>query len=385
MSIGCLPSNHRIIAYLDTCLSGSSKSIFTDELGPEMVFNQLSQKVKGQGDLWLDNQVDTRHSLDGIEAKIPGSWPGGANFAMALTHDVDFITSTTPHLYFIRRLHRLFAGRGPRWDGFKGVLGSFYRLCTEIPRRERYGDLANWMKLENSKGLRSTFFFLPYGDGGLHIYDGDYRFEDKIRFDGRPVRVSEAIKEMSDAGWEIGLHGTIQSASTPGLLKRQKALLESIIQVPIVSVRQHFLTYDPELTPNLQMEAGFQFDSTHGLNQKWGFPSGTSRAYPLWGSATQQALNIIELPLGMMDTAERLPQAGKCSLAKSVREAFSMVSEVERRRGVLVMNWHPHYWSMGIAKEVFEAVVDEGLQRRAYIGPLKSVGEHAWFLRGFLC
>lgn len=368
-----------ITLYVDACLRrlGGLDSI-EGEPDYHRVFVALTQQQKGAGDLWLDDWVAGAESGADQPSSTPRAfWPGGAPFAVALTHDVDFITSSTPHLYFFRRLQRVLFGQGSRMEGLKFALGSLYRMCTEIPRRERYGDLADWMKLEDDKGVRSTFFFLPYGDGGLHIYDGDYRYEDRIRFDGRQVRISEAIKAIAEAGWEIGLHGSIQSAHLPGLLAQQKRELEEIVQAPVVSVRQHFLSFEPDLTPSLQAGAGFRFDSTHGLNQRWGFPSGTCHAYPLWNAVKKEATAVLEIPMGLMDTARKLPTAIDSDLEGVMEEAFRVMTIVERRGGVLVMNWHPHYWFTGLARIVYSNLVEEGRSRGAFMGPLRVIGEHA--------
>jgi peptidoglycan/xylan/chitin deacetylase (PgdA/CDA1 family) len=231
------------------------------------------------------------------------------------------------------------------------------------------------MKLEDAKGVRSTFFFLPYGDGALHICDGDYRLEDRIGFDGRLVRISDVIKAIADAGWEIGLHGTIRSARTPGLLARQKQQLEAIIQGPVVSVRQHYLSYDSDLTPGLQAAAGFWFDSTHGFGEHWGFPAGTCHPYHLWDPLRQAATDLLEFPMAMMDTARRLPQRTLHEMEGLLREAYTIMSAVSQHQGTLVLNWHPNYWSMGIAKETYDLLVDESLRRGAFVGPLRAVGE----------
>lgn len=368
-----------IINYVDTCLEMIGWNGL--HVGPkpdyERVFSQITQQTKGGGDLWLDDWVSAARERNTEEVSTPSAWPNGAPFAIALTHDVDFATSTMPHIYFLRRLQRLLLGKGSRLKGLRGVLGSLYRILSDIPRRERYGDLADWMKFEEARGVRSTFFFLPYGDGGLHINDGDYRFEDKIHFDGKKVQISDAIKAISDAGWEIGLHGTIQSARINGLLAKQKRQLEEITRVPLVSVRQHYLTYDPALTPSLQAAAGFHFDSTHGFNAKWGFPSGTCHPYPLWDASLGRPSSMVELPMSIMEVSKGLHKAPNETISCLLGEAYGIMSEVERSCGVLVMNWHPHYWSLGLARQIYQDLVNEGLRRGAFIGTLRSVGERA--------
>lgn len=340
------------------------------------IFQQLTRQTTTAATLRLDDWLEQHTFPVTVHDVHRTPWPGDAPFAVALSHDVDFVTSRAQHLYVFRRLHRLVRGAGPKTDGIMKFLGSLYRLLTEIRPIERYGDLADWMKLEERYGVRSTFFFLPYGDGGLHINDGDYRFQDKIVFNNRKVAVTDAIREIAASGWEIGLHGTILSATQPGLLTAQKRMLESIIRMPIMSVRQHYLAYDPNRTPHLFHLAGIRFDSTHGLNRDWGFPTGTAHPYPLWDSELSQPLSILELPLAIMDTAMGLPEKRESDRSAIIGLLDEMISCTARHNGVLVLNWHPNYWTMGISRTLYEYALQTSVEKGAYIDCLKNVGSY---------
>lgn len=328
-------------------------------------FEALRFQVRGSGDHWLDRFRGKARLQRASEV---------APMALALSHDVDFVTSRTPLRTLRRRIQRLLLGKGPLGYGVKSALGSLYRALTEFPRRERYGDLSEWMDLEDSRGLRSTFFFLPYGDGGLHVYDGDYRFSDRILFDGRMVRLAEVVRELHQGGWEIGLHGTIRSATEPGLLARQKGEIERIISAPIVSVRQHYLRYEPEITPHLQASAGFRFDSTHGLNDAFGAPTGTSHPYALWDPVRKVRSPLMELPLLAMDSSMQTSQRQEEGRGELIRALEGVFNQVQEARGILVANWHPHYLPEGLTRESYEWVMDTALARGAFVGTIREVG-----------
>lgn len=332
----------------------------------------LRQEAKGGGPPMSDRLLRLDDEVVAAAQEAEPNMKG--RLKVALTHDVDFITSQSPERYAVRRLRRVLSGFGPIGVGVRAALGSVVRVITDLPRHERYCDLADWLRAEADLGVRSTFFFLPYEDEFPHILDGDYRYSDRITFDGCRITVAEAIRAIAHAGWEIGLHGTIRSATVPGLLARQKADLEAIIKQPVESVRQHYLSYVPAITPRLMSDAGFLYDSSHGLNRGWGFPSATTRAYPLWDIGTHSATKVTELPMTMMDTARGLPKAGVQTRFAHVRVGVDLMTEALRRAGIVVMNWHPHYWPNGTCRDVFFDLVREARRLRATVAPLREVG-----------
>lgn len=309
------------------------------------IFTSLTEGTQpvGKPPTWIDDLI---RQIRGKE------WPAPP-LNLCLTHDVDFTTSRDQGLKFLRRLNRALTGDGPRHRALLTALGSLARLLTQPRAGERYGDFMDWLRLEDRYGYRSTFFFLPYPVAHPHVLDGDYRFSDRVKFDGRLVKVSEMMREISDAGWEVGLHGTINSASMDGLLRQQKAMVEQAIGREVVCVRQHFLRRTHGVTHRLQAEAGFKVDSTVGHTRAIGLSVGTSHPYPAWDSNMQSQLPLVEVPLIAMDTPLLIRGIATTGPAEAIKALRAVGTGIASAGGVFCLNWHPHNLPVSELQEVY--------------------------------
>src|SRR5205823_56229 len=103
-----------------------------------------------------------------------------------------------------------------------------------------------------------------------------YDFDDPCRFRGERTSVREVIRTLYREGFDVGLHGSYNSALTPGQLAREKAALEKATGIRTKATRQHFVHWDVRTTPHLQANADFSADSTLGFNRNIGLRAGTS-------------------------------------------------------------------------------------------------------------
>ncbi|MBK9796360.1 MAG: hypothetical protein IPP58_07660 [Holophagaceae bacterium] len=327
------------------CRSMGVESLSIEDPVLDQVFSALSEgKVpEGKPPTWIDTLVE---DLRGIHQKPPP-------LRLCLSHDVDFTTSRDQGRKFIRRMSRALAGEGPKRRAWMNALGSLARLLTGPMARERYGDFMDWLRLEERFGYRSTFFFLPYPDTHPHVLDGDYRFSDRVRFDNRVIRVADMMKEIALAGWEIGLHGTYNSATQKGMLKRQKESVEDIIGREVRSVRQHYLNHVPGLTHQLQAEAGFRVDSTIGHTRAIGLKMGTSHPHRLWDAKAQRALPLVEVPLIAMDTPLLILGLEQQGSQDAMDQLRRIGEGIAASGGVFCLNWHPHNLPMPELQEIY--------------------------------
>jgi len=321
------------------------------------VFRGLADGVvpEGKPPTWIDDLVT---QLRGNRGVLPRP-------RLCLSHDVDFTTSRDQGRKFIRRVSRGLAGEGSKKHALITALGSLVRMVTEPLGSERYGDFMDWLRLEERFGFRSTFFFLPYPDAHPHVLDGDYRFTDRVRFDNRSIRVSDMIREIASAGWEVGLHGTYNSATLPGLLRRQKESIERIIGREILSVRQHFLNHAPGLTHRLQVEAGFQVDSTIGHTRAIGLKMGTSHPYRLWDAENQRPHALVEVPLIAMDTPILLMGLTRRGPAWAIDDLKRIGGGIAASGGVFCLNWHPHNLPVPQLQEIYTELLSWSRDRQA--------------------
>lgn len=315
----------------------------------------------------LDESLQQLHS--GVHfsgANRRPAWPDGHSFALCLTHDVDFISSTAQGRKFVRRLSRAIRGDGPRAVPLRAAAGSIYRLFTGVVEGERLGDYGDWLAMEARHGFRSTFYFFPSTLSRPHAYDCDYHFDDPMVFQGRSLRAADVMRVMADAGWEVGLHGSYHSATYPGLLDEQRREVEMALQRPVRSVRQHYLRYDAAVTPRLQAAAGLVCDSTQGFNRITGFRAGTSFPYWCWDASAGDALPLLEIPLSVMDVALFASIDAKNAEAAAVEQCIAVMDAVQAVGGCMVLNWHPNYLTTPMFRSVYAALLEEGKHRNAW-------------------
>lgn len=321
---------------------------------------------------WLDSQV-----LGQVNLPRKSIWPEGKTFALCLTHDIDGIRTEITARERTRRLVRLVRSQSSGLNTIRfayTLAGILKSVVKNLLFSSKDFDFYDIIKMESEHGFHSTFFVISEEKLVPHFYDCFYSFSDLTRYAGRYCRLSDAMKEMIGAGWEIGIHGTYHSALQPGLLKKEKEAIEDATGERVVSARQHWLHYDTDRTPDILDEAGILADSTHGFNRNIGFRAGTSFCYRLYSHASNRLLNVVEIPQHVMDvslfSANSLEYDEKMARVHISR----LMDDVQRVGGVLTLNWHPQLWeSMPHLRRVFEWCLQEGERRNAYGCSVKEV------------
>jgi peptidoglycan/xylan/chitin deacetylase (PgdA/CDA1 family) len=267
---------------------------------------------------------------------------------IALTHDVDRTRKT--YQYFTRFMKSLSQGN------FKEAL---YHITPQF-KKEPYWNVYDIASLEDSYGLRSTFFILdesirynPFKPKTFVLAIGRYNmFEPKIK---------EAILYLDSKGWEIGLHGSFLSYNNKELLGREKLRLESIVGHQVIGTRQHHLNMD-ETTWRIQEELGFQYDSTWGFNKDIGIKEGRIRPF----HPNQSEFTVY--PLSVMDI---------CFMGIAEKERWErmqqLMDEIEKNDAILVVNFHHRVYNEREYpgyKAAYARIIETGLKRGATIAPL---------------
>ena len=236
----------------------------------------------------------------------------------------------------------------------------------------------HWLAAEAAVGARSTFFFWPGWSsvGKHHGTDCTYEMTDRIVFDGQRCTVAEMIREIDRRGWEIGLHPSWYSFDNAEEMKRQKAALETALGKDVVSVRQHYLHYDIRVTPRVQAEAGFKYDSTLGFNDNVGFRFGTCHPWRLYDLKAEKELPIVEIPLIIQDGAMLNPVKGMRLDEEAAFQYVMQITEaVERVGGVLTLLWHPNAVINPPWWRVYLRSLEYLQKKNAWFGSVRKIGE----------
>lgn len=309
-------------------------------------------------------------------------WPNKAPFALCLTHDVDIL-----HKYN-REFAPVVEGAGRVWRGDDRLRVSVRtaKLAAEwmaarvgmLPRVDPLWRMDEWTDVEDRFGFRSSFLFVPEHLTHTHFFDMTYRYSDRLRYRGRMMRVRDMMRDILNAGFDVGLHGSYFSHVDATVLKEQKDQIERAIESPVITTRQHYLHFDVVKTPRAQAAAGLRCDSTQGFNTTIGYRAGTSLPYWCWDHVEEQPLPLLQVPMIFHDVAFFEPGAMNLSLEVVEKEIQVAMDEVERHGGCLTVNWHPNritdhrYWTS------YRLLLEEAKRRGAWGCSLRQI--YDWWL-----
>lgn len=253
-------------------------------------------------------------------------WPGGADYAVLLSHDVDFIPAGTFDVLkqgaktIARHLLRQ---RDPA-DAARAGLG----LARALVRgRDPYGCLPEIMARETALGVAASF---QVAVGRRHPNDVNYRIED----DG----VRDYLRAIVDCGFELCLHGSFRSTENPQWYVDEAALLSERLGRPIGS-RQHFLSFDYDALFAAQERAGIEFDMSMGYPDACGPRAGFSYPYFPYCLEEDRPYTVLQVSLFLMDVTLR----GYLDLrpAPAWERIQYELGRLKTKRGAVSVVWHP--------------------------------------------
>jgi hypothetical protein len=280
----------------------------------------------------LDEELLAREPTVGESLR----WPNGCKFAALLSHDVD---GTREHSR--EQLARLIISQFS--DAQKKIekLRSLSSVTGLRHRPSRRDLISPWLQAEQEKGFSSSFFVFATAVAPRHPRDLHYIWKDLMPFEGKLQSIQSVFSQVASRGWEVGLHGSIESAFTPGMLETQRLDIERAIGAPVVSGRQHNLQFGAAVTPDLIAESGLQVDCTLGSNRTVFFRTGTSYPHRLWSVGKKRWLDVLEIPLVLHDGALLRGDNLDLSPDAAFRFCRKVIERVAAVRGVVSLLWHP--------------------------------------------
>jgi peptidoglycan/xylan/chitin deacetylase (PgdA/CDA1 family) len=210
------------------------------------------------------------------------------------------------------------------------ALGGFGHALSRRP--DPYWNFEKVMELEARAGYRSTFFFVPEAASA----DRDPPYE----LDTPPLR--QLLVRLGAGGWEVGVHGNYDSHLDAASLRAQREKLERVWGEQVRGVRQHYLRLEVPETFRAQMEAGFAYDGTVGYRSHVGFRAGAAFPFHPFDPTTGQKMDLLELPLAVMDGP--LFWQLKLSPSEASARTLALLDRVRSVGGLAVLLWHQRAW-----------------------------------------
>jgi hypothetical protein len=253
-------------------------------------------------------------------------WPDGARYAIVLSHDVDFLPSGPVDIArqgAKTALRHLLRERDPA-DALRAMAG-LAGAC--LSGRDPYGCVPEIIERERALGVRSSF---QVAVGHRHAHDVNYRIEDD--------RVRDYLRSITDAGFDLCLHGSVRSTENPAWYVEEAALLESRLGRPRGS-RQHFLSFDYDALFSAQEKAGIHYDMSMGFPDQIGPRAGFSHPYFPYCIEHDRPYDVLQISLFLMDVTLRGYMGLKLPAAwQAIDQTLDRLSHAG---GCVSAVWHP--------------------------------------------
>lgn len=279
-------------------------------------------------------------------------YPNGKKFAVCLTHDIDAINQK-----FVGCAVRSLTStiKGNYKDTFK------YAYSAIDKKRHPYWNFKYIMDIEAKYDAKSSFYFLSLEPG-----EQDYSYEIQD--------LSNEIANISDNGWEVGLHGGHESYNNLEKMMKEKKLLENVIGEKITGYRSHFLKFKTPDTWEIISKAGFEYDTTFGYADCAGFRNGMCHPFKPFNLNTNREIDILEIPLTIMDCT-LLRDYMRLDFEKAWQLAKQLIDSVEKYNGVLTVLWHNTYMYDDNLK-LYEKILKYCSDKNAWLTSGKNISEH---------
>jgi hypothetical protein len=299
----------------------------------------------------------------GLEPLPPtGSvWGARGRFAIALTHDLDNLWRWTRRGFAAAGYRTARAARHLQGRAVARELGDGADwLVRHLPRRtDPFWTFPQILAGEDVRGVSSTFYVIARH---THRQDGN-----------QPAtyarRIPEALRLVTAAGREVGLHGNDADRLALAEIERDRDDLSARAGRPVTGIRYHYLRGLYHETLPLLEQAGFTYDTTLAFAEHEGFRCGCSFPFRPYCLGEERPLDLVELPLAVMDGTLQEPHYRGLAAEDAERAAASVLGRALRSGGAVSLLWHNNRFDKRVSRgydEVYWRLVDQALSRGAW-------------------
>ncbi len=267
---------------------------------------------------FISDAINSFTSNNVIEKKLFNS------YGLLLTHDIDNIDYYTfPNfLYKIKELLGISKTTLSKSDILKYLIN-----YLSGSKNNPYWSFDKLIDTEKENGFKSCFYFLKKNQKNV---DSTYNFSDK--------KIKKAFKIINSNNCEIGLHGTVSSATNKYGLREQKTELEKHSETNIFGGRQHRLIFNTPSTILNHEYANLKYDSSLCFAENEGFRNSFCLPFKLFDFQNDKTINIWEFPLIAMDTT--LFYYKKYDKKQAIKSIKNLIFEINQFHGIFTLLWH---------------------------------------------
>ncbi|HWH44550.1 MAG TPA: hypothetical protein VNT32_07450 [Thermoleophilaceae bacterium] len=281
--------------------------------------------------------------------------PGGADWGVALSHDMDYVETTAR--YRATRLYYLMYGL----RGRSGRVVRHHLRALASPRPWLHAEAA---LAEEEAGARSEWFVFARhpGQRGAHaaLFNPEYDLSDP--------GIRALLRGLRDRGHVVSLHASPEAGADPVLMRAERDLLAAAVGTDVTGVRHHMGRCVWPVAPDGWRRAGFAYDSSFIINDGQGYRLGTAGPVPVDG--------MLELSPSWMDTVAYNYESKEPEVL--LAELHALVDRVRGRGGVEGVVWHDipmgrGYPGVAVYREFLRYARDRG----GHIGPCAEFVRHS--------
>jgi hypothetical protein len=281
-------------------------------------------------------------------------WPNNKPFALGVSHDIDILRRKVPGSL-------LMLANACGFGQYKGTMGGAWRGLIDSATSQLFGKQNPYCRFDRiiGKDWRSTIFAFA----GLRNDSKDPTYD-----------LNQLFTELKPYlnKFEIALHNGIGTWNSPPILTDSKHTLETCSGKKVTGIRPHYLDCRfPEFWKNL---TNFEYSSSLGSDSIPGFIYGVNFPFHGFSLPDWVKLDIIELPIGLMD----------CALFSITvkQKRFNFIDKLFETcicdRGLLVIDWHntsayendfPGWF------EAYEYIIKQAVEKGAFIGSLEEISK----------
>ncbi len=269
---------------------------------------------------FVERPILDEHGLafeQALLALCPGWRPQRPAFRVNLTHDIDDIGM--PFEFRTAFGHSLKRHRPA------GTVRDLLSTCSSIEPVELL-QVRKLAEISAARGLHSAFF-----------WKGSSRTPHDSGYDPGHFKVQRVIESLRQRGFELGVHPGYQTFRDRANLASEVAHLRQTLRISSAGGRQHYLRWCPATW--LDWEAcGLAYDSSLGYADRFGFRAGTAFPYHPWSFEYNRELQLIEIPLILMDCTP--VKYMRLALSEGLPRIATLIGRVKRTGGVFSLLWH---------------------------------------------
>lgn len=269
---------------------------------------------------FLDRPIIDEYALilhSWVRTLIPDWKPQMPRFSVKLSHDIDFLYTAS-----LRRL----GGDLLKRQNISLALKTFRYLL--FPRLDpSFLACYHLADISEANGFKSAFYFQTSDKSS---FDSGYNILTK--------RAQNLVSELYNRGHEIGFHAGYDTYNDPVKFKKEKKIMDKLLKKSKYGGRQHYLRFRVPDTWRIWEEQGLEYDSTIGYADHEGFRCGTCHPFHPFDIEKDRALNLIEIPLIVMDAT--LMQYRGLNTQSAQKTILTLASRCKSVNGVFTLLWH---------------------------------------------